>query len=155
MRLNRILPGGGRKALIVAFDHGFTVGPIPGTENPLQKVRTFVEAGVDGVLLTPGAFKRYIEPFLKPRAPALLMRLDWTNVWYRPAAVKGEYSSNLAASVEDAVRNGADAVVSYFFSALVIRQSRWRRWLRTRPSTVSATSMASRTWWRAWRGEAT
>ena len=58
IRLNRILPGDGKKALIVAFDHGFTVGPIPGTENPLEKVRTFVDAKVDGVLLTPGAFTR-------------------------------------------------------------------------------------------------
>lgn len=115
IRLNRILPGGGRKALVVAFDHGFTVGPIPGTENPLAKARTFVNAGVDGVLVSPGAFKHYVEPFLAPRAPALLMRLDWTNVWYRPGAVTGQYASCIAAGVEDAVRNGADAVVTYLF----------------------------------------
>ncbi|MBK7930039.1 MAG: fructose-bisphosphate aldolase, partial [Bryobacterales bacterium] len=57
IRLNRLLKGRAHKALVVAFDHGGTLGPIPGTLDPQSQIRRFVEAGVDGVLLNPGLLR--------------------------------------------------------------------------------------------------
>ena len=114
IRLNRILPRSGARALVVAYDHALMLGPIPGTEQPADQIRRFVEAGVDGLLLAPGTLRNCGESLLAQKAPAVIARLDWTNVWYRQnAAASGEYRSCAVAAVEDAVRYGADAVVTY------------------------------------------
>ena len=43
-------------AVIIAIDHGYMDGPIPGMEN-LNKTVKKIYSGVDGVLLSPGMLK--------------------------------------------------------------------------------------------------
>ena len=57
IRMNRILRGPGKGALVVAFDHALVIGPIPGTENPAGQIRQFVDARVDAVLLNLGLLR--------------------------------------------------------------------------------------------------
>ncbi len=106
--------GCGHRALIVAFDHALVLGPIPGTEDPLGQIRRFADARVDAVLLNLGLIRQF--GFSPPPGPlpAIIARIDWTTVW---AAVsnngKGDLRSCMLARPEDALRHGADAVLTY------------------------------------------
>jgi fructose-bisphosphate aldolase, class I len=114
IRLSRVLGGSGHRALIVAFDHALVLGPIPGTEDPLGQIRRFAEAKVDAVLLNLGLMRQFADSALDGPPPALIARIDWTTVW---SAISnngfGDLRSTLLARPEDALRQGADAVITY------------------------------------------
>ena len=114
LRLSRVLGGGEHRALVVAFDHALVLGPIPGTEDPLRQIRRFSEADVDAVLLNLGLIRRFADSDLAGPFPALIARIDWTTVWSAITSNgTGELRSSLVARPEDALRHGADAVLTY------------------------------------------
>ena len=107
----------GHRALVVAFDHAMVLGPIPGTENPAGQVRRFAEARADAVLLSLGLIRQVASsPFTVP-LPSLIARIDWTSIWSSSGDAEnngsGELRSSLLARPEDALRQGADAVLIY------------------------------------------
>ena len=114
IRLNRVLGGSQRRALVVAFDHALVLGPIPGTEDPLGKIRQFSQAGVDALLLNLGLIRQFANSTGAGSIPPLIARIDWTTVW---SAIgqngRGDLHSSLLAHPEDALRHGADAVLTY------------------------------------------
>lgn len=114
IRLNRVLGGAEHRALVVAFDHALVLGPIPGTEDPLGKIRQFAQANVDALLLNLGLIRQFANSTIPGPIPALIARLDWTTVW---SAVgqngSGALHSSLLARPEEALRQGADAVLTY------------------------------------------
>jgi DhnA family fructose-bisphosphate aldolase class Ia len=114
IRLNRVLGGAEHRALVVAFDHALVLGPIPGTEDPLGKIRQFAQANVDALLLNLGLIRQFVNSTTHGPIPALIARLDWTTVW---SAVgqngSGALHSSLLARPEEALRHGADAVLTY------------------------------------------
>jgi len=114
IRLNRVLGGSEHRALVVAFDHALVLGPIPGTEDPLGKIRQFTQANVDALLLNLGLIRQFANSTITGRIPALIARLDWTTVW---SAIgqngSGALHSALLARPEEALRLGADAVLTY------------------------------------------
>ncbi len=114
IRLNRVLGGSKHRALVVAFDHALVLGPIPGTEDPLGRIRQFAQAQVDALLLNLGLMRQFANSTPLSPIPALIARLDWTTVW---AAVgqngQGALHSSLLARPEEALRQGADAVLTY------------------------------------------
>jgi class I fructose-bisphosphate aldolase len=114
IRLNHVLGGAGHRALVVAFDHALVLGPIPGTEDPLGKIRQFAQANVDALLLNLGLIRQLANSTIPGPIPALIARLDWTTVW---SAVgqngSGALHSSLLAHPEEALRHGADAVLTY------------------------------------------
>jgi class I fructose-bisphosphate aldolase len=114
IRLNRVLGGSQRRALVVAFDHALVLGPIPGTEDPLGKIRQFARADVDALLLNLGLIRQFASSTPLGPIPALIARLDWTTVW---SAIgqngSGALHSALLARPEEALRHGADAVLTY------------------------------------------
>jgi len=113
IRLNRIVRPR-RKSLVVAFDHALVLGPISGTENAAEQVRRFTDAGVDAVLLNLGLMRGCLESLLGPVMPGIITRIDWTTLWGTPGRNEsGELRSCLLARPEDAMRNGADAVLTY------------------------------------------
>jgi DhnA family fructose-bisphosphate aldolase class Ia len=114
VRLCRVLGGAGHRALVVAFDHALVLGPIPGTEDPLGQIRRFAEAKVDAVLLNLGLIRQFADSSLDGPLPALIARIDWTTVWSAMSNNgNGELRSSLLARPEDALRHGADAVLTY------------------------------------------
>lgn len=115
LRLNRILKGRNHKALVIAFDHGGILGPIPGTLEPEAQLRRFAEAGVDGVLLNPGLLRFCREAWTAGPPPAVIVRLDWSNLWTIGPGDQARYRSALLTRPEDALRMGADAVMTYLF----------------------------------------
>ena len=114
IRLNRILGGSCRRALVVAFDHALVLGPIPGTEDPLGKIREFSHPDVDALLLNLGLIRQFAKSTPLARIPALIGRLDWTTVWTAFGQNgSGALHSALLARPEEALRLGADAVLTY------------------------------------------
>lgn len=114
IRLRRILGRPDRRALVVAFDHALPLGLIPGTEDPIGQIQRFAEAGVDAVLLNLGLLRQFVESGPPAEFPAFIARIDWTTVWaVMRDGGKGELRSSLLAHPEDALRHGADAVVTY------------------------------------------
>jgi class I fructose-bisphosphate aldolase len=114
IRLNRVLGGSKRRALVVAFDHAMVLGPIPGTENPLEKIRQFADADVDALLLNLGLIRQFANSTTTGPVPPLIARLDWSSVWSVIGQNgKGSLLSSLLARPEEALRQGADAVLTY------------------------------------------
>jgi DhnA family fructose-bisphosphate aldolase class Ia len=116
IRLGRVLDPQTQKSVAVAFDHGFSSGPMPGNVKPREMMAKLVEGGADAVLVSPGVARLCADFFVGKSAPALILRLDWTNM-FRPGERLGykEGRTRLIASVEDAVRFGADAVLTFMF----------------------------------------
>jgi fructose-bisphosphate aldolase, class I len=114
LRLKRVLGKPGGRALIVAFDHALVLGPIAGTESPLTKIQQFAEARVDAVLLNLGLIRQFADSPCPVELPPFIARIDWTTVWavIRDGG-KGELHSAMLAHPEDALRHGADAVLTY------------------------------------------
>ncbi|HXY15631.1 MAG TPA: hypothetical protein VEI26_14125 [Terriglobales bacterium] len=114
IRLRRILGNLRRHALVVAFDHALVLGPISGTEDPLGQISRFAEAKVDAILLNIGLMKQCAQSPLTIELPPLIARIDWTTVWaVTRDGGNGELRSSLTARPEDALRHGADAVLTY------------------------------------------
>ena len=114
IRLSRILGGSAHKALVVAFDHALALGLIPGTEDALGQIQRFADAKVDAVLLNLGLIQRFVDSAVSGPLPAFIVRLDWTTVW---SSIDNHWQvkprSSLLARPEDALRHGADAVLTY------------------------------------------
>lgn len=114
IRLNRVLNEQSKGTLVVAFDHALVLGPIPGTEDAYGQISKFVEARVDAILLNLGLIKRCIGCFGRGSTPGIIARLDWTTVWNSLSeGENGVLRSCMLAGPEDALRNGADAVLTY------------------------------------------
>jgi DhnA family fructose-bisphosphate aldolase class Ia len=113
IRLKRILHPS-RGTLVVAFDHPLVHGPIAGTLDPAAQIRRFVEAQADAVLLNFGNFRHFAEAISPGAGPGLIARLDWTTAFNDAAksAPQG-FQTCLVAQPEDALRAGADAVITF------------------------------------------
>lgn len=114
IRLNRILRGPGKGSLVVAFDHAFVLGPIPGTRDAAAQIRRFLDAKVDGLLLNLGLMRACTNSFARGDSAGLIARIDWTSMWKALAeGGNGELHSRMLAKPEEALRHGADAVLTY------------------------------------------
>lgn len=114
IRLNRIFHGRRHGVLVVAFDHPLVLGPIPGTEDASGQIRRFVKAGCDGILLSLGILRHCADALLAPAMPGIIARIDWSTVWGAPESITAKQArSRLLARPEEALRLGADAVVTY------------------------------------------
>jgi DhnA family fructose-bisphosphate aldolase class Ia len=115
IRLRRILRHD-RGALVIAFDHPLVLGPIPGTLDPAAQIQRFVEAKADAILLNLGTFRYFSESVASERIPGLIARLDWTTAFNDSAKVAPNgFQTCLVAHPEDALRAGADAVITFLF----------------------------------------
>jgi fructose-bisphosphate aldolase, class I len=114
IRLNRILRVPDEGALVVAFDHAFVLGPIRGTRDAGEQIRNFLDARVDGLLLNLGLMRSCADVFHRGDCTGLIARIDWTSMW--KAFAEGgnrKLFSRMLATPEEALRHGADAVLTY------------------------------------------
>lgn len=93
-RWNRIFKPDG-KAIIVAMDHAGGGGPQPGLERPGETIAKLVDAGVDAIMTSYGTARTFQKEL---RGRGLVVRID-----------SGDH---LQYNVEDALRIGADAVIT-------------------------------------------
>ena len=96
------------RALIVAVDHPLNSWPCPGLEDRATVLRAISVAGADAIICSYGTLRDQREVF---GASAPILKLDLTSL-----AVGGHYPVSeyaLAYRVEDALRLGAEAVLTY------------------------------------------
>lgn len=118
----RVLQPDTESALIVACSHGILFGPVPGLGTNTEfraTISTFADGGATGVMLTPGYLRLCSDLLLGAQKPAPILSLSWTSIWRGPELLGHEgwqHAHTLVASVEDAVRAGADMVHLYVHS---------------------------------------
>lgn len=116
IRLGRIIKPETGKGVAVAFDHGLDDGPMIGNIKPRETMDRLLAGGADAVLVSPGLAKLCIDQLTGRNAPALILRMDWTNAFRKEEFLGFKEGRNrLIANVEDAVRLGADAVLTFMF----------------------------------------
>lgn len=99
----------GENAVVIAIDHGYMDGPIPGMEDIRSTVGK-IDSCVDAILLSPGMLKCIGGAFGYKGAPVPIVRLNWSTVFcfewgYRKA------KTAFAFSVKDALVLGAEIVL--------------------------------------------
>jgi class I fructose-bisphosphate aldolase len=114
VRWHRLFRPDTGNSIVVAMDHGLFLGPIAGVEKLRDAVQRVVAGQPDALQLSAGAAQFVGEVLRGKNAPAFVLRLDATNIWRSQPEPKEGYHA-LVASVEDALRLGADAVVAFFF----------------------------------------
>jgi DhnA family fructose-bisphosphate aldolase class Ia len=103
VRLNRIFSNDGR-AVVIAMDHGLPgVRPLANLTKPEELIEQVVAGGADAILTTPGIAARFAGQIGRL---GLIIRLDG-GVTTMSESFSG---MKLIASVEDALKLGADAV---------------------------------------------
>jgi DhnA family fructose-bisphosphate aldolase class Ia len=107
MRARGPLAADGR-AVIVAIDHPLYAWPCPGLEDRAAVLRSVSDAGADAVICSYGTLRDFREAF-GDTAP--ILKLDLTTISVGGHYPVSEYA--LAYSVEDALRVGAGAVLTY------------------------------------------
>lgn len=100
VRMRRI----GREGLylLIPMDHGVSVGPIRGLENPTALVREVDQGGASGVILHKGLVKNYVAA--EPKAGLLVHISSSTD------KAQDVNDKRIVASVDEVLRAGADAV---------------------------------------------
>ncbi len=96
-------------AVVIAIDHGYMDGPIPGMENLPETARQ-IDPSVDAVLVSPGMLKRLRQVFNFKGAPIPIVRINWSTVF----CFEWGYSraqTVAAFSVREAVALGAEIVL--------------------------------------------
>jgi len=117
IRLSRIIDPEDGKAVVVAADHGFMLGPIKGVVNLEETLIKVVEGKPDAVLLSPGQARRLNHLFRGKKAPALLVRADWTNAFRdKTYTLPARSIKRVAvANAKGALSLGASGIVTYYF----------------------------------------
>ncbi len=108
IRLQRIINRNTNRTIIVPLDHGLTAGPMPGLVNMHDTVSQIAEGGADCVVMHKGAVGKGFRPSGGPSSDTdigLMIHLSGGT-----ALAPDSTGKILVASVEDAIRLGADAV---------------------------------------------
>lgn len=79
LRINKLFTRG-ENAVVIAIDHGYMDGPIPGMEN-LPRALGKIDPAVDAVLMSPGALKLLGPSLGYKGAPVPIVRLNWSTVF--------------------------------------------------------------------------
>jgi fructose-bisphosphate aldolase, class I len=113
-RINRLFAADG-KCIQIALDHALSneYGLLAGVENLREVLRRVVDAGVEGVLLSPGS-ARHLQSMRTDRKPALVMRADVGNLYEKRRPEYG-FCRLIEAPVERALRLDAAAVLLNLF----------------------------------------
>lgn len=119
IRLARLVRPDGR-TLVATLAHGLLRGPIPDEGRPVDLgplATSLASAGVDGIVVSPGFLQANVVHLAGRGAPAIVLCVDWTNQFRSTEGALGfrEGRTTSVASVEDAARLGADAVMTYLF----------------------------------------
>lgn len=106
LRLGRIFDTKSNHTVIVAMDHGLFMGPVKGLEDPSSIAKKAVDGGADAVIVSLGMVKQVANEVIGKAG--LILRVDGAVTAYGPDF----FRTRRLASVEDALRLGADVVIA-------------------------------------------
>lgn len=109
IRLSRIFHPDTGRSVIIALDHGIAMGSVRGLENLEQRLTQVFAGNPEGVLLNPGAIRRYGHLFTRRNAPAAIVAADFPLFANYPGGDRTE-GQVATISAEEAARLGADMV---------------------------------------------
>lgn len=117
IRLSRIIDPRDDRAVVIAADHGYMLGPIKGVIDLEKTISSVASGGADGILVSPGQASRIGYLFKGKKSPAMLIRADWTNAFRSKTYTlpSRHVQHRYMTSPERAQALGADAIVIYFF----------------------------------------
>ena len=119
IRMARIVNQTDGRSLVGTVAHGLLRGPLEGEEQADQlgvAAREAGAAGLDAIMIGPGALGRHARELAGRNAPGLILCLEWTNEFREGPRVSGvEPRSSIIGTVEDALSLGADGIMSYIF----------------------------------------
>jgi class I fructose-bisphosphate aldolase len=109
IRLSRIFNEKSGRSVVVAVDHGIALGAIAGLESLGERIEQVVSGKPEGVLVNPGAIRRYGHLLAGRCAPAPILAVDFPMFHTYPGGetIDGEVPT---ISAEEAARLGADMV---------------------------------------------
>ena len=108
LRLEKLFSKG-ENAVVIAIDHGYMDGPIPGMENLSETIQK-IDPCVDAILLSPGMLKLLGSAFTFKGAPIPIVRINWSTVFcFEWGYQKAETVQ--AFSVKEAIALGAEIVL--------------------------------------------
>ena len=115
MRLGRLFNKSTGRAMVAAFDRGLGASAGGGGENALDVVAALVDAGVDGVVISPGILDRTRHLFAHRGAPMTLVRSDFFLMGaLQPAGLGGDAEEyRVLITPAEAAAMGADAMVLF------------------------------------------
>lgn len=108
LRLNKLFSDG-KRAVIVAVDHGEFFGPTPGIIDLPDAITAAEDA--DGILLSPGMMAHCGNVFSKRGAPLAIVRLNWSTVFCEQWGYDQARTSQVVSPAE-ALAMGADICLS-------------------------------------------
>lgn len=108
MRLNKLFSQN-QPAVVIAIDHGYMDGPIPGMENLPDTIQN-IDPCVDAILLSPGMLKQLPGAFSYKGAPIPIVRLNWSTVYCFEWGYNQAHTVP-AFSVKEAIRLGVEIVL--------------------------------------------
>lgn len=103
-----------KRTIVVAVDHGLFMGPIPGARDLHALLPELIAGGADAIQLTPGQAVHHAAAFQGRGAPALVVRLDSTNLWRKGDLKPDPGYWTAVASPERALQLGAHVAVCFF-----------------------------------------
>ncbi len=117
LRLSRIIDPRDGRAVVIAADHGYMLGPIKGVIDLEKTIGSVATGGADGILVSPGQAMKIGHMFKGKRSPAMLIRADWTNAFRSKTYTlpSRHVQHRYMTSPQQALALGADAIVIYFF----------------------------------------
>jgi len=118
IRMGRLIDQKYGRGVIIPYAHGFLQGPIPGLEN-INEISEFMEifrnSRATGIILSYGYLKYIADYLIGRNVPAPILVIDWINMTkaYGGAVPYDEVRTGICTSVEDAIKCGADGVMTY------------------------------------------
>jgi class I fructose-bisphosphate aldolase len=104
-----------KRSLILAYSHGVLMGAGAGMRT-LTEMRATIDATrrANGLMITPGMVKYLEDGFVGKDRPSLVIHMDWQS-YSRNTLPYEEGSAVELAQVEDLLRAGADALMTYLY----------------------------------------
>ena len=117
IRLSRIIDPSDGRAVVIAADHGYMLGPIKGVIQLEETIRSVSRGGADGILVSPGQAAKIGHLFAGRQSPAMLIRADWTNAFRSKTYTlpSRHVQHRYMTSPRKALALGASAIVVYLF----------------------------------------
>jgi len=118
IRMSRLIDPNYGRGVIIPYAHGLLQGPIPGLEN-INEINKYLDifrrSRATGIILGPGYLRYSIDYLVGKCVPSLIIVVDWTNMikTYKGVNPYDEIRTGIYTTVEEAIKNGADAIMSY------------------------------------------